>query len=144
MSNENNKALVRHFVDQGWNQKKLAVFDKLLAPSFTHHDTDFPSVSTAEHYKQWFTETQNAFPDFQLTIDDMIAEEDKVATLWTFRGTNTGDIATPMHIPATGRRVTVSGVTVTRIVGGQFVNNWQHGDTMSFMQQLGVLPVPGQ
>jgi steroid delta-isomerase-like uncharacterized protein len=144
MSTEDNKTLVRRFIEEGWNQKNLALFDELAASNFTHHDSDFPSVRTIQDYKQWFTDNRNAFPDFQLTIDALIAEGDQVVTRWTFRGTNTGDIVTPMHIPATGKRVTVSGVTISRIAGGKFVENWQHGDTMAFMQQLGVMPAPGQ
>ena len=65
-------------------------------------------------------------------------------TRWTFRGTNTGDIVTPMHIPATGKQVTVTGITITRFAGGKGVENWPQGDIMGFMQQLGVIPVPGQ
>ncbi len=144
MSTEDNKASVRRFVEEGWNQRNLALFDELTAPNFIHHDPDFPNVRTREDYKQWFTENRNAFPDFQLTIDDMIAEGDQVATRWTFRGTNTGDIVTPMPLPATGKQVTVSGITVSRFAGSQVVENWQQGDTMGFMQQLGVIPAPGQ
>ena len=144
MSAEDNKALIRRFVEQGWNQKNLVLFDELTASNFSHYDPDFPDVRTCEDYKQWFTANRNAFPDFQLTIDSMIAEGDQVATRWTFRGTNTGDIVTPMPLPATGKRVTVSGVTISRIIGGKIAENWQQGDTMGFLRQLGVMPGPGQ
>src|SRR5690348_11579748 len=144
MSTEENKALVHRFVEQGWNQKNLALFDELTASNFSHHDPDFPNVRTREDYKQWFTANLNAFPDFQLTIDAMIAEDDQVATRWTFRGTNTGDIVTPLPLPATGKQVAVSGVTISRIAGGKVTENWQQGDTMGFLRQLGVIPAPGQ
>ena len=144
MSIEDNKALVRRFVEQGWNQKNLAIFDELTASNFAHYDPDFPNVRTREDYKQWFAANRNAFPDFQLTIDALIAEGDQVVARWTFRGTNTGDIATPMHLPATGKRVQVSGITISRITGGKLTENWQLGDTAGFLQQLGVMPAPGQ
>ena len=144
MSTEDNKALVRRFIEQGWNQKNLALMDELAASNFTHHDPNFPNIRTREDYKQWFTDNCNAFPDLQLTIDDLIAEGDRVVTRWTARGTNTGDIATPMYLPATGKRVTITGVSISRIAGGKVVENWQHGDTMGFLQQLDVMPAPGQ
>jgi steroid delta-isomerase-like uncharacterized protein len=143
MSAENNKALIRRFVEEGWNQRNLALFDEFAASNFIHYDPATPTVRSREDYKQWFTETRNAFPDFQLTIDDMIAEGDQVVTRWTFRGTNTGDLVTPMHIPATGKQVTVSGITISRFAGSQVVENWQQGDTMGFMQQLGVIQTQG-
>ncbi len=143
MSTEDNKALVRRFVEEGWNQRNLALFDELAASNYSHHDPALPDLRTREDYKQWFTETRTAFPDFHLTIDDIIAEGDRVVTRWTFRGTNTGDLVSPMPLPATGKQVTVSGITVSRFAGSQVVENWQQGDTMGFMQQLGVIPAPG-
>jgi predicted ester cyclase len=111
--------------------------------SFIHHDPDFPNFHTREDYKQWVTEARNAFPDLHLTIDDMIAEGDKVVTRWTFRGTNTGDMVSPMHIPATGKQVTVTGITIDRFANSKFVEDWHQGDIMGFMQQLGLVPAMG-
>ena len=62
---------------------------------------------------------------------------------WTFRGTNTGDLVTPMPLPATGKQVTVTGITIVRLVGGKAVEVWSQGDTMGFLQQLGLIPAPG-
>ena len=62
---------------------------------------------------------------------------------WTLRGTNTGDIVTPMPLPATGRQVTISGITIVRIAGGKGVEVWQVGDTLGVLQQLGVIPSMG-
>ena len=144
MSTEENKALVRRTVEEGWNQGNVAVFDELLAPNFICHDPGVPDVRTREDYKRWATEIRNAFPDFHLTIDNLIAEGDQVVVRWTARGTNTGDIVTPMPIPATGKQVTVTGITIDRFAGGKLVEIWQQWDTMGFMQQLGVIPAPGQ
>jgi len=63
---------------------------------------------------------------------------------WTFRGTHTGDLVTPMPLPATGKQVTVTGITIVHLAGGKGVEVWSQGDTMSFMQQLGVIPAPEQ
>ena len=143
MSTEDNKALIRRFVEEGWNQKNLALFDELNAPNFVHHNALLPDVRSREDHKQWFTDTRSAFPDFHLTIEDMIAEGDKVVTRWTFRGTNMGDIVVPMPLPATGKQVTISGITISRLAGNQVVEDWHQADGLGFMQQLGVIPSQG-
>jgi len=144
MSTEDNKALVRRLIEEVWNQGNLTVFDEPSAPNFIHHDPDFPNFQTRQDYKQWVTESRNAFPDLHLKIEDVIAEGDQVVTRWTFRGTNTGDMVTPMHIPPTGKQVTVTGITISRLAGGKFVEDWHQADSMGFMQQLCLVPAPGQ
>lgn len=142
MSTEDNKALVRGAVEEEWNQGNFAHVDELTASHYIHHDPDSPTIQTREDYKRWVTESRQAFPDLHLTIEDMIAERDQVAVRWTFRGTNTGAIVTPMYIPATGKQVTVTGITISRLAGGKIVEDWHQVDMMSFMQQLGLLPAP--
>ncbi len=61
---------------------------------------------------------------------------------WTWRGTNTGDIVIPMHIPATGKQVTVTGITISRFAGGKSVEDWHLADYLGLYQQLGLIPVP--
>lgn len=140
MSTEDNKALAGRLIEEVWNQGNVALIDELYAASFTHHDPDFPMFQSREGYKQWVSEARTAFPDLQLTMDDMIAEGDQVVTRWTFRGTNTGAMETPMHIPATGRPVTITGITIYRFAGGKVAQDWHQGDIMGFMQQLGLIP----
>ena len=84
---------------------------------------------------------RSAFPDMQLTIEDQIAEGDKVVTRWTARGTHQGEL---MGIPPTGKQATVTGITVGRVANGKFVESWSNFDALGMMQQLGVVPVPGQ
>ena len=76
MSTEDNKAIVRRFIEEGWNQGNVALFDELTAPNWTYHDPSFPNVRSLEDYKRWTTETRSAFPDMYSTIEDMIAEGD--------------------------------------------------------------------
>lgn len=144
MSTEDNKALARRLVEEIWNQGSVALIDELYAASFTHHDPAFPMFQTREGYKQWVSEARTAFPDLHLTIEDMVAEGDLVVSRWTFRGTNTGDLATPMPIPATGKPVTITGITISRLAAGKVAQDWHQGDMMGFMQQLGLIPVPAQ
>ena len=144
MSTEDNKALIRRALEEEWNQGNFAHVDEQTASNYIHHDPGNPNVRTREDYKQWVIESRNAFPDLHVAIEDMVAEGDQVATRWTFRGTNTGDFVTPMPIPATGKQVTVSGITIARFAGGKVVEDWHQVDTLGMLQQLGVIPAPGQ
>ena len=73
----------------------------------------------------------------------MIAEGDKVVVRHIFHGTNTGEIVTPMPLPATGKQFTASGITIVRVAGGKGVEVWSQTDTLGIMQQLGVIPSMG-
>jgi steroid delta-isomerase-like uncharacterized protein len=83
---------------------------------------------------------RNAFPDVHFTIDEQIAEGDKVVTRWTGHGTHKGELA---GIPATGKSATVTGMGVDRIVNGKIVESWGIFDQFGMMQQLGVIPAAG-
>jgi len=144
MSTEDNKATVRRAIEEGWNQGHVAVFDELNAPNFINHDPGAPGVHTKGDYKRWVTESLSAFPNLHITIDDQMAEEDQVTMRWTFRGTHTGDLVSPMPLPATGKQVTVPGITIVRLAGGKAVEVWSQRDAFGFLQQLGVIPAPGQ
>jgi len=144
MSTEENKATVRRAIEEGWNQGHAAVFDELNAPTFVNHDPGAPGVHTNADYKRWVTERLSAFPNLHFTIEDLVAEGDQVAMRWTFRGTHTGDLVAPMTLPATGKQVTVTGIPIVRLAGGGAVEVWSQGDTLGFLQQLGVIPAPEQ
>jgi predicted ester cyclase len=81
--------------------------------------------------------SRGAFPDARVTVEDQIAEGDKVVDRWTATGTPTGDL---MSVPPTGRRIEVSGITISRFAGGKIVEDWYQGDDLGMMQQLGVIP----
>jgi len=80
-----------------------------------------------------------AFSQPHTTIDDAIVEGDKVAWRWTFRGTHTGPL---MGIPATGKAIAFTGITIDRVAGGKIVERWNQADFMGLMQQLGAIPAP--
>ncbi len=144
MSTEENKASMRRAIDEGWNQGNVAVFDELAVSNYVHHDPSSRDALTLEDFKQWVTETRNAFPDLHITTEDMIADEDKVVVRLTSRGTNTGDIVTPMHIPATGKQVTTTSMVIVQYAGGKAVEGWSQGDDLGVYQQLGIIPAPEQ
>ncbi len=143
MSTEDNKATVRRAIEELWNQGRVAVFDELFAPTFIYHDAARPDVGTLEDYKRNFAATRSAFPDTHLTIEDMIAEGDKMVMRFTWRGTNTGDfVMPPMRIPATGKQVTVTAIVILRFAEGKAVEFWGQFDNLGMFQQLGLIPMP--
>jgi steroid delta-isomerase-like uncharacterized protein len=145
MSTEDNKALVRRYFEEVLNQGNLALADELNDPNWVYHDPVVPDVRTIADYTQWFTQIRSAFPDFHVTIQDLIAEGDQVVVRYSWRGTNTGDFVTPaMQFPATGKQVTVTGMSIGRFAGGKGVEVWNQTDSLGIFQQLGLIPAPGQ
>jgi len=137
MSVEENKADTRRAIKGFWNQGNMALLDEFWAPNYVNHDPTNPEVRDLEGFKQWVIAARTAFPDLNVTIDDLIAEGDKVVTRWTFRGTQKGEFG---KIPATGKQVTFMGITISRFVDGKTVESWWSDDDLGLLQQLGVIP----
>ncbi len=142
MSAEENKAIIRRLFDEVFNKGNLGAADAVLAPDYVLHDPAAPDFAGGrEGYRQFQSRYLKAFPDHRLAVEDQIAEGDRVATRWTARGTHRGDLPC---IPATGRPVTVTGITISRIFGGRIAEEWQDWDSPGMLQQLGVVPArPG-
>ena len=112
MSVEENKAIASRAVEELWNKNNLAVVDELYATNFVSHG--LPEVTPdREGYKQFVTISRTALPDFHTTVEDIIAEGDKVVQRFTARGTHKGEF---MGIPPTGKKVTITGIAIDRIV----------------------------
>ena len=139
MSTEDNKALVRRTYDV-INKRNLKAIDELVDPNYVGHIPAFPPVQGIEGLQQVFSTYLTAFPDMTGTIEDLIAEGDKVAARLTFRGTHTGPM---MGIPPTGKQVTLSAMNIFRVANGKFVEQWVNSDDLGLMQQLGVIPTQG-
>lgn len=138
---EENKAIARRMFEEVWNKRNLDAFDEIFAPDVVGHNIPPGLPPGLEGIKANFEIFISAFPNAQMTVEDQIAERDRVVTRWTGTGTHTGDL---MGTPATGKQVTVTGITVNRIAGGQIVEAWGVVDLMGMMQQLGVIPSPGE
>ena len=139
MSTEENKALVRRYFEELLNHGNLAVADELITEGY---QSTFPGfVLGPEGQKQLYQTYHASFPDLRVTIDDMIAEGDKVVTRLTVHGTHQGDF---QGIPPTGKPVTVSGITIDRIADGKIQASWAQFDMLGLMQQLGAIPAPQQ
>ena len=140
MSTQENKALNRRLVEEGFSKANMAVIDELIADDCLDHSSPPGSPSGREGVKQFFTMFHSAFPDLKYTIEDQVAEEDRVVTRHTWYGTHKG---TFLGIPPTGKQVSVAGIDITRWAGGKAVEHWGSQDTLGLMQQLGVVPPPG-
>src|SRR5436309_1730936 len=117
---QDNKNLVRRLYQEFWNGKNLAIADELIAANFLDHVPGRPAELPAgpEGFKLWGSALHTAYPDTHYTIEDLLAEGDKVVSRWTAQGTHQDAL---MGIPATGKHVTVTGITIDRIEGGQVV-----------------------
>lgn len=142
MSTEQNKALARQLVEEVLNQGNMARADEILAADFIEHEELPPGVPTGrEAPKQLTAMLRSAFPDFKATINDLIAEGDKVVIHMTWNGIQQGEF---MSIPPTGKCISVGVFDILCIAGGEIVEHWGLMDRMAMMQQLGVIPAPGQ
>lgn len=138
MSTEQNKELVRRLVDEIFNRGHVGAADELMAPDFVEHEELPPGVpSGREGVKQMALMLRGAFPDFRATIEDMVAEGDRVVLRMTWTGTHQGKF---MGIPPTGRSVSFGVIDIIRITEGKFVEHWGQMDNMALMHQLGAVP----
>jgi predicted ester cyclase len=136
MSIEHNKALVTRFVEEFWNKGDLAAADEMMAAAATIHMPTGEVVGPAG-LKAFAGTWCSAFPDWQATCEELIAEGDRVAERWTGRGTHRGELR---GIAATGTPVVVPGTVFYRIVGDKIVEFRGQLDVLGLMQQLGALP----
>ncbi len=141
MSLEENKAIELRFFEEVVNKGNLAVIDEIVAANFVQHDAPPGITADREGMKQFFATHHSAFPDFHSTLEDMFAEGDKVVQRFTARGTHKGEW---MGIAPTGKQVTISGIAIHRITDGKIVEDWTSMDMLGALQQLGVVPPPGQ
>ncbi len=137
MSTEENKALARRVYEETMNQRNLAVLDEFYVPDFVYHGTS-RTIQGVEALKQALSLYFSAFPDLRLTMEDLIAEGDRVVVRFTYRGTHTGDF---MGMPPTGKQLVVPGIGIMRVVNGKVLEEWVNQDPMP---QLGVVATPGQ
>jgi steroid delta-isomerase-like uncharacterized protein len=140
VSAEDNKALVRRFVDEVQSGGNTDLIDAICSAEFVNHSAPPGLPADLEGIKILTAMFRGAFPDSYFTVEDMIAEGDKVVTRKTFHGTHEGEF---MGIPPSGRTVNVSLIDVVRISDGRVVEHWSVGDNLGMMQQLGGILQPG-
>ena len=136
MSAEENKALVRRFVEEFWNEGNMSAADELMAVDAAIH-MPTGEVVKIDGLKSFAGTFRGSFPDWHSTVEELIAEGDRVAERWTGRGTHRGELR---GIPPTGKRVEVPGSVFYRIVDGKIVEVRGQLDMLGLMQQLGLIP----
>ncbi len=141
MSTEENKALVRRYIEEAVNKGNLAILDEVMSPDFRNPMAPSAAVpgSGVERYKQSVAGTRAAFPDVEVTFDCMVAEGDLVAYQTTWRGTHRGVLR---GIAPTGKRVEWRATAFRRVVDGKVVEGWGTYDWLGVLEQLGATVTP--
>jgi steroid delta-isomerase-like uncharacterized protein len=136
-----NKAIVRRLYEEVWNKRRVELVDELISPSHAMHDNHLPDSGVGpEAYKRNVARFVTGFPDLRLTVEDMLAENDKVAVGWTISGTHKGEFR---GISPTGKKVSMEGITINHIVDGKIMDSYISADYLGLMQELGVAPAFG-
>jgi len=132
---ETNKAIERRFVEEFWNENKLDSVADFYAEDYRRHDPNTPDVSAGpEGVREVAAVLRAAFPDVRLQIEDMLAEGDLVATRWTATSTHLGEFE---GIAPTGKRLEVSGISITRFVNGKITDEWVSWDAAGLLKTIG-------
>jgi steroid delta-isomerase-like uncharacterized protein len=137
MMSADNKALVRRYVEEVLNGKNLALVDELFAEDFVDHDSSMPEARGPAGVKRLAAMAHASFPDLHFTIEDIVAEGDRVVYRYTLSGTHGKDF---MGIPTTEKKVSVTGIHIYRVTDGKLQEEWENWDMLGLMRQLGVLP----
>jgi steroid delta-isomerase-like uncharacterized protein len=137
LSHENSKIAHRWF-EEVWNKKRLAAIDEMADPSAVGQGQQFhDGLINLEEFRAFATHLQSAFPDLRVTIDDTVAEGDRVVLRWQLHMTHSGHF---LQYPPSGKNVNVSGITIFRIANGKIVAGWDKWDQLGLLEQIGAIP----
>ena len=136
MSTESSKLLAQRVWEEIWHQGQLSRIDELFSEDFVRHDPGRDLHGTDQN-QQFISSMRAAFPDVHYTVDDQIAEGEKVVVRYRFHGTHLGAF---QGMPATGKQVNYTGILIYRVAGGKIAEQWTEFDLLGFLRQLGVLP----
>ena len=143
MSTEENRAVALRELEELYNQGgNLDAAEEIYTPDFVGHEPAVGDIRGVEGAKQFAASMRQAFPDLSCTVEDQVAEGDKVVTRWSARGTHQGE--TEDLGPATGNRMEITGISIERFSDGKVAESWDNYDAMGMMQQLGLVPEPEQ
>jgi steroid delta-isomerase-like uncharacterized protein len=137
MSTRENQQICDQLFPLAWNAGDFTLVDKHVSPDVVDH---FDNSKGIDAFKGVIVMFRGAFPDLRLNVDDSLADGDKVVHRWTMTGTHQGEL---MGIPATGKQMKWSGITIVRMQDGQIVERWANVDILGILQQMGVVPPPG-
>ena len=143
MSVKENKAIVRRYFEEVWNRQNLDVVDEIIAPNLLDREVDGSEQGSGpEDVKSYLAGYYlKALPDVHITVEFQVAEGDMVLTYVTVRGTHRGEL---LGVPATGKQIEVTGMSVDRIEGGKIVEGWVSWVQLGLLRQLGANPKQAQ
>ena len=138
---EGNSQVAQRMLEEAFGQGELGLVDEFVAADAVDHDPANPmDVRGPAALKEQISMYRAAFPDLQFTIEDTIAQDDRVVIRWSSRGTHRGEL---MGLAPTGKVVTVTGISIDRFAEGKIVESWTNWDVLGLMRQLGAAPPPG-
>jgi steroid delta-isomerase-like uncharacterized protein len=142
MSGEANKAVIRRWVAEGWNGGDVdQAAERYYADDYRMHDPAVPNLPPGlEGFKAYIHSFRDALGEVDVVLDDLLADGDKVIWHFTLSATH---IAPLLGIPATGKRVAVTGMLISRLAGGKVAEEWINRDDLGLLQQLGAIPAAG-
>jgi len=140
---ETNKALVRRWFREVWNEGREATIDELFAENGVAHGLGDgeAEVRGPAQIKPFVRNLRGSLPDLQISVQDIMAEEDKVMVRVLLEGTHSGS---GLDVPPSGHKIRVAGIVVIRIAKGQFVEGWNSWDQLGLLRQIGALPAPAR
>jgi steroid delta-isomerase-like uncharacterized protein len=134
------EVVARRWYEDVLSQGNLAVIDEIFSPDFVEHDPRNPGQGL-DGVRMLVMGYRSAFPDLRVTVEDMVGDGAKMAVRFTAAGTHQGAF---LGIPPTGRAMQVGNIDILGFRGGKISEHWGEGDMLGLLQQLGVIPVPGQ
>ena len=142
MSIEMNEQLLQQWVNEGWNNGNLSLVDQIFSPDHIMHESSLPGQKLVgpEPFKSFVSTLRTALPDLRVTVQDVVAQGDKIAWRWTITGTQNGEV---MGVPPSGNPVEVTGIIISRFESGLWVEDYVSWDVLGFLQQIGALPKMG-
>lgn len=140
MSVEENKTIVRRFLDEAWNKGDLTVVDEVMADDLVAHDPNFPGggVRGRDAFKEQLQQARTGMPDARIEIEDVLGEGDRTVVRFTVYGTHLGEL---FGIPTSGRQVRAATLLVSRFAGARIVEEWAVRDMLGLLQQIGAFPL---
>ena len=135
MSPDENKTIVRRYLETAWNKKDSTIVDELVAPDFVQHAANVPPGR--EGVKKFFQMVYSGIPDARFTLDNIMAEGEQVATRFRVSDTQSGPL---LGIPPTGKSLTITGMALLILREGKITENWNELDMLGALRQLGVIP----
>ena len=136
-----NRDSVRRIFEEAFNNGNFAFAEQLIDANYVDHSPIPSPAPGLEGFKKRIAMMRSVFSNLEFTVDDLLAEGEKIAFRWTFRGLHTGMFA---GRPPTGKPVTFAGINIEYLVDGKIVEHWSVFDMQNLMQQLGAIPPLGQ